>query len=38
VGAHLGKISPSVGYIFPIGGRLADSSVSGLELHCDVAF
>ena len=38
VGAHFGKISPSAGYIFPIGGRLADSSASGLELHCDVAF
>jgi hypothetical protein len=38
VGARLGNISPSIGYIFPIGGRLADSSVSGLELHCDVAF
>jgi hypothetical protein len=38
LGAHFGKISPSVGYIFPIGGRLADTSVSGLELHCDVAF
>lgn len=38
VGAHFGKISPSVGYIFPIGGRLADTSASGLELHCDVAF
>lgn len=37
VGAHFGKISPSVGYIFPIGGRLADNSASGLELHCDVA-
>jgi hypothetical protein len=38
VGARFGKLSPSVGYIFPIGGRLADSSASGLELHCDVAF
>ena len=38
VGARFGKITPSVGYIFPIGGRLADSSISGLELHCDVAF
>jgi len=38
VGARFGKISPSLGYIFPIGGRLADSSSSGLELHCDVAF
>ncbi|MEO6602918.1 MAG: hypothetical protein ABIQ16_23740 [Polyangiaceae bacterium] len=38
VGARFGKVSPSVGYIFPIGGRLADTSVSGLELHCDVAF
>jgi hypothetical protein len=38
IGAIFGKISPSIGYIFPIGGRLADSSSSGLELHCDVAF
>lgn len=38
LGARFGKISPSVGYIFPIGGRLADNSTSGLELHCDVAF
>ena len=38
VGARFGKISPSIGYIFPIGGRLADSSSSGLELHCDFAF
>lgn len=38
VGARFGKISPSIGYIFPIGGRLADSHVSGLELHCDVGF
>ena len=38
IGARFGKISPSVGYIFPIGGRLADTTVSGLELHCDVAF
>ena len=38
LGAHFGKFSPSLGYIFPIGGRLADSSTTGLELHCDVAF
>jgi len=38
VGAHFAKFSPSIGYIFPIGGRLADSSSTGLELHCDVAF
>jgi hypothetical protein len=38
VGARFGKISPSLGYIFPIGGRLADNHTSGLELHCDVAF
>ncbi len=38
VGARFGKISPNVGYIFPIGGQLADSHASGLELHCDVAF
>lgn len=38
VGARFGKISPNVGYIFPVGGQLADSHASGLELHCDVAF
>ena len=38
VGAHFGKVSPSVGYIFPIGGRLADAGTSGLELRCDFAF
>jgi hypothetical protein len=37
VGARFGKIAPSLGYIFPIGGRLADKSTSGLELHCDIA-
>jgi hypothetical protein len=36
--ARFAQLSPSLGYIFPIGGRLADSSTSGLELHCDVAF
>ena len=38
LGARFGKIAPSIGYIFPIGGRLADTSTSGLELHCDFAF
>ena len=38
LGAKFGKITPSIGYIFPIGGRLADASTSGLELHCDFAF
>ncbi|HEX3773139.1 MAG TPA: hypothetical protein VHV51_01680 [Polyangiaceae bacterium] len=38
LGARFGKISPSLGYIFPIGGRLADNHISGLELHCDVGF
>ena len=38
IGARFGKISPSVGYIFPIGGRLADAGTSGLELRCDFAF
>ncbi|HET7545519.1 MAG TPA: hypothetical protein VFK05_36880 [Polyangiaceae bacterium] len=38
VGARFGKVSPSIGYIFPIGGRLADAGTSGLELHCDFAF
>jgi hypothetical protein len=36
--ARFGKISPSLGYIFPLGGRLADNHTTGLELHCDVAF
>jgi len=38
IGARFGKISPSIGYIFPIGGRLADAPATGLELHCDFAF
>lgn len=38
LGARFGKISPSLGYVFPIGGRLADTKTTGLELHCDVAF
>ncbi len=38
VGARFDKIMPSAGYIFPIGGRLADNHTSGLDLHCDVAF
>jgi hypothetical protein len=38
VGAHFGNVSPAVGYIFPIGGRLADAGTSGLELRCDFAF
>jgi len=38
VGARFGKVSPSVGYIFPIGGRLADAGTSGLHLRCDFAF
>ena len=38
VGARFGKVAPSIGYIFPIGGRLADAGTSGLELHCDFAF
>jgi hypothetical protein len=38
VSARFGKISPSLGYIFPLGGQLADNHASGLELHCDVAF
>jgi hypothetical protein len=38
IGARFGKIAPSIGYIFPIGGRLADSPSTGLELHCDFAF
>jgi hypothetical protein len=38
VSGRFGKLTPSVGYVFPIGGRLADNSTSGLDLHCDVAF
>ena len=37
VGGRFGKVSPSLGYVFPIGGRLADAGASGLELHCDIA-
>ncbi|MEI9941428.1 MAG: hypothetical protein WDO69_29770 [Pseudomonadota bacterium] len=38
IGARFGKIAPSIGYIFPIGGRLADAPATGLELHCDFGF
>jgi hypothetical protein len=37
VGARFGKISPSLGVIFPIGGRLADSGITGVRLHVDIA-
>lgn len=37
-GARFGKLRPSLGLIFPIGGRLADSGISGVRLHVDYAF
>ena len=38
VGGRFSKLTPSLGYVFPIGGRLANAGASGLELHCDVGF
>lgn len=37
LGARFGAVSPSVGFVFPIGGRLADSSISGVRAHVDIA-
>jgi hypothetical protein len=38
VGARFGKFTPSVSYVLPIGGQLADAGVGGLRLHADLAF
>ncbi|HEY8944259.1 MAG TPA: hypothetical protein VIM73_08350 [Polyangiaceae bacterium] len=37
-GARFGPFQPSIGLIFPIGGRLAESGISGVRLHVDYAF
>lgn len=38
LGAAFGKVRPSLGFIFPLGGRLADAGIAGLRAHVDVAF
>ena len=38
VGARFGKISPSVGYIAPLGGRLGDAGDGGVRLRVDALF
>jgi hypothetical protein len=37
VGARFGRISPSVGYVAPLGGHLGGAGVGGLDLHLDVS-
>jgi len=36
--ATFGAITPSVGYVVPVGGRLADSGIQGLRLRLDAQF
>jgi hypothetical protein len=38
LGAVFGKVRPSVGFVYPIGGRLADSGIFGIRAHLDYAF
>jgi hypothetical protein len=38
VGARFGKISPSIGYIAPLGGRLGDAGDGGVRLRVDALF
>lgn len=38
VGARFGAISPSVGYIAPLGGRLGDAEIGGIRLRVDALF
>jgi hypothetical protein len=38
VGARFGAVSPSVGYILPLGGRLGDAGNGGIRLHVSAAF
>lgn len=38
VGARFGAVSPSVGYIAPLGGRLGDAEVGGIRLRVDALF
>jgi hypothetical protein len=37
VGAAFGKLRPSLGFVYPIGGRLSDSGIMGFRLHIDYA-
>lgn len=37
LGLRFGKIRPSLGFIFPLGGRLADTGMYGAHLRVDVA-
>lgn len=38
VGAAFGKLRPSLGFIYPLGGRLAETEIFGLRAHIDYAF
>jgi hypothetical protein len=38
VGARFGHVSPSIGYIAPLGGRLGDAGAGGIRLHVDAFF
>jgi hypothetical protein len=38
IGAAFGKVKPSVGFIYPLGGRLADAGIAGVRAHLDFAF
>ncbi len=38
VGTTLGPITPTVGYLLPVGGRLSDSGISGLRIGAVAAF
>jgi hypothetical protein len=38
LGAAFGKVRPSVGFIYPLGGRLADAGIAGVRAHVDFAF
>lgn len=37
IGAAFGKLRPSLGFIYPLGGRLSDSGIAGARLHVDYA-
>jgi hypothetical protein len=38
LGAAFGKLRPSLGFIYPLGGRLADAGIAGVRAHLDYAF
>jgi len=38
IGTTLGPITPTVGYLLPVGGRLSDAGISGLRLGATAAF